>query len=96
MPYGERCISISAKTGKGLDELLRAIDKTLDKGTRSYTLHIPYDKGNLLDRLYQEAKVTQVEYAETIDVTALCDRRTAGQLKFYIEGWVEDREDWET
>ncbi len=96
MPYGERCISISAKTGKGLDELLRAIDKTLDKGTRSYTLHIPYDKGNLLDLLYQEAKVTQVEYAETIDVTALCDRRTAGQLKSYIEGWVEDREDWET
>ena len=56
-PHGEDTVNISAKTGEGLDELLRAIDKRLDKGTRRVTLHIPYDKAGLLDTLYREAKV---------------------------------------
>ncbi|MBQ3496918.1 MAG: GTPase HflX, partial [Oscillospiraceae bacterium] len=86
---------ISAKTGEGLDTLLRAIDRTLDKGTRRVTLHIPYDKGALLDTLYREAKVESVEYSETIDVVAVCVPRMLGQAKAYIEGWVEPKEDWE-
>lgn len=32
---------------------------------------------------------------ETNDVTAVCTKRTAGQLKAYIEGWVEPKESWE-
>ena len=46
-----------------MDSLLQAIDKLLDKGTRRVTLHLPYDKGGLLDLLYREAKVESVEYA---------------------------------
>ena len=94
-PHGEDMVSISAKTGEGIDELLRAIDRKLDKGTRKVTLHLPYDKGGLLDMLYREAKVESVEYAATIDVVAVCDPRAIGQVKEYIEGWVEPKEDWE-
>ena len=94
-PHGEDTVNISAKTGEGLDELLRAIDKRLDKGTRRVTLHIPYDKAGLLDTLYREAKVEAVEYGETIDVRAVCNPRAIGLVKPYIEGWVEPKEPWE-
>ena len=80
-PHGEDAVNISAKTGEGLDELLRAIDKLLDKGTRRVTLHIPYDKAGLLDVLYKDAKVESVEYGETIDVRAICNPRAIGLVK---------------
>ncbi len=94
-PHGEDSVNISAKTGEGIDSLLRAIDKLLDKGTRRVTLHLPYDKGGLLDLLYREAKVESVEYAETIDVVAVCNPKAIGVVKPYIEGWVEPKEPWE-
>ena len=94
-PHGEDVVNISAKTGEGLDELLRAIDRQLDKGTRRVTLHIPYDKAGLLDTLYRDAKVEAVEYGETIDVRALCNPRAIGLVKPYIEGWSEPKEPWE-
>ena len=94
-PHGEDSVNISAKTGEGVDSLLQAIDKLLDKGTRRVTLHLPYDKGGLLDLLYREAKVESVEYAETIDVVAVCNPKAIGTVKSYIEGWVEPKEPWE-
>ena len=85
MPHGEDIVSISAKTGEGIDKLLEMIDKRLDKGSRRCVLHIPYDKGGLLDMLYREAKVESVEYGETIDVVAVCGPRTMGQVAPYAE-----------
>ena len=85
MPHGEDICAISAKTGEGVDKLLEMIDKRLDKGTRRVVLHLPYDKGGLLDMLYREAKVENVEYGETIDVTAVCGHRTLGQAEPFIE-----------
>ena len=84
LPHGEDICSISARTGEGLDRLMEMIDKRLDKGTRRVLLHLPYDKGGLLDMLYREAKVEAVEYSETIDVTAVCGPRTLGQVQPYI------------
>ena len=95
-PHGEMSVSISAKTGEGIGELLAEIDRVLDKGTRRVTLHFPYDKGNLLDMLYREAKVENVEYSETIDVEAIVVPKVYGQIKAYAEGYTEPREDWET
>mgnify|MGYP001620314234 FL=1 len=88
-------MNISAKTGEGVDELLARIDKLLDKGTRRVTIHLPYDKGGFLDMLYREAKVESVEYGETIDIVATCVPRVIGQVKDYIEGYQEPKEDWE-
>ena len=91
----EDSVSISAKTGEGIDKLMELIDKKLDKGTRRVTLHLPYDKAGVLDSLYREAKVESVEYAETVDVVAVCNPRLLGQLRDYVEGWQEEKEDWE-
>ena len=94
-PHGEDRVSISAKTGEGLDELKAAIGRALDNGARRVTIHLPYDKGGLLDRLYQEAKVEQVEYGETIDVVAVCTPKLIGQLGPLVEGWKPHKELWE-
>ena len=94
-PHGEDRVSISAKTGEGLDELKAAIGRALDNGARRVTIHLPYDKGGLLDRLYQEAKVEQVEYGETIDVVAVCAPKLIGQLGPLVEGWKPHKEPWE-
>ena len=94
-PRGEMSVNISAKTGEGLDELMSRIDHILDKGTRRVTIHLPYDKAGMLDMLYREAKVEQVAYAETIDVIAVCVPRVLGQIKEYIEGYTEQKEEWE-
>ena len=94
-PHGEDRVSISAKTGEGLDELKAAIGRALDNGARRVTIHLPYDKGGLLDRLYQEAKVEQVEYGETIDVVAVCTPKLIGQLGPLVEGWKPHKEPWE-
>ncbi len=94
-PKEEDAVSISAKTGEGLDHLMEMIDRKLDKGTRRVTIHLPYDKAGALDGLYREAKVESVEYGATIDVVAVCTPRIMGQMKDYIEGWVEPKEEWE-
>lgn len=85
MPHGEDIVSVSAKTGEGVDKLLEKINQRLDKGTRRVLLHLPYDKGGLLDVLYREAKVENVEYGETIDVTAVCGPRTMGRVEAYVD-----------
>ena len=91
----EDAVTLSARTGEGVTDLLAAIDKKLDKGTKRVTLHLPYDKAGALDALYREAKVESIEYGATVDVVAVCTPRIIGQLHQFIEGWTEPKEDWE-
>ena len=94
-PHGEDIVSISARTGEGVPELLAAIGRRLDNGARRVIIHLPYDQGGLLDKLYQQAKVESVEYGETIDVAAVCTPKVIGQLGPLVEGWRPHREPWE-
>ena len=95
-PHGEDIVSVSARTGEGLNDLLEAIGRRLDSGAKRVTIHLPYDKGGMLERLYKEAKVEQVEYGETIDVIAVCTPKLIGQLGQMVEGWQErQKEPWE-
>ena len=86
MPHGEDIVSLSARTGEGVGQLLEMIDQRLDKGTRRVTLHVPYDRGGLLDMLYREAKVESVDYGETIDIVAVCNPRVLGQVAPFMDG----------
>ena len=95
LPHGEDRVSISAKTGEGVHGLLAAIGRVLDNGARRVTVHLPYDRGGLLDKLYQDAKVESVDYSQTIDVVAVCTPKIIGQLGPLVEGWKPHREFWE-
>lgn len=94
-PHGDNIVSISAKTGEGLPDLLAAIGRQLDNGAKRVAIHLPYEKGGLLDMLYQEAKVESVDYSETIDVFAICTPKLIGQLGPMVEGWTPKREPWQ-
>ena len=94
-PHGKGRVSVSAKTGEGMDDLLKAIGGVLDNGARRVTIHLPYDKGGILETLYQQAKVESVEYGQTIDVKAVCTTRIIGQLGPLVEGWQPHKEPWE-
>ncbi|MBR6677448.1 MAG: GTPase HflX, partial [Oscillospiraceae bacterium] len=95
LPRGENVVCLSAKTGAGVEDLIRKLDEKLDKGTRRVTIHLPYDKAGMLDTLYREAKVESVEYAETVDIVAVCTPRVLGQVHDFVEGWVPPKEEWE-
>ena len=95
-PPGEDIVSVSARTGQGLDELLAMIGKRLDTGAHRVILRIPYDKGGLVDMLHREAKVERVDYGEAIEVEAVCTPVQLGRLKDYVvEGWTPPKEPWE-
>ena len=89
LPHGDHIVSISAKTGEGLDKLIEAIGKELDEGSKQVLLSLPYDKGGILDMLYREAKVDSVEYGETILVQITCTPKVLGQVSAYV---VEQKE----
>ena len=83
-PLDENTVSISARSGQGLEQLRAMIGKRLDLGRRQVVLCLPYDKGGVLDMLYREAKVEQVEYGECIQVTAVCTPKVLGQVEGFI------------
>jgi len=96
LPHGEDIVCTSAKTGQGLDKLLEAIGKRVDKGTYRVGISLPYDKGGILDVLYREARVEKVEYGANMEVEAVCTTKTLGQIKDYVVwGWTPPKEPWE-
>ena len=72
LPHGADIVSISAKTGQGLDELLKKIGGRLDTGACRVVLRLPYDQGGVVDMLHRQAKVERVDYGEAIEVEAVC------------------------
>lgn len=96
LPHGEDIVSISAKTGQGLDELLEKIGGRLDTGACRVVLRLPYDQGGVVDMLHRQAKVERVDYGEAIEVEAVCTPVQLGRLKDYIvSGWTPPKEPWE-
>lgn len=54
----------SAKTGKGLPELLEALDKLLSHRVRSIHILLPYDKLGLADAMRNRGSISQEEYRQ--------------------------------
>ena len=96
LPHGADIVSISAKTGQGLDELLEKIGGRLDTGACRVVLRLPYDQGGVVDMLHRQAKVERVDYGEAIEVEAVCTPVQLGRLKDYIvSGGTPPKEPWE-
>jgi len=96
LPHGDDLVTISAKTGEGLEDLLEKLRQRLDQGTFRVTLAIPYDRGGMMDELYREAKVEQVEYKDVIQVKAVCTPKVLGRMRDYVvDGWTPPKEFWE-
>ena len=97
LPHGENTVCISAKSGEGTAELLRALSALLDRGRRRVHLLIPYSAAGLLDSLQREGAVLRLDYGDTgIEAEAIVQPELFGRVKAYIPGYTEPKEDWET
>ncbi len=85
IPVGQDVVAISAKSGAGMDALLKAIETALGHARHTVTLRLPYSMGGQVEVLHNNAKVNRVEYTgEGIEVDAVLDDILYGRLKEYI------------
>ena len=85
IPIGEDVVAISAKSGRGMEALLQAIEQALGHGRHHVMLCIPYSQGGLVDTLHKNAQVLNVDYTgEGIVVETILDPILYGKLREII------------
>ncbi len=86
IPVGRDVVAVSASTGEGIDDLLRAIENALGRSRHTVRLLLPYAQGGMLETLHSGAQVKSVEYTpDGIAVEAVVDEILYGRLRGYIE-----------
>lgn len=84
LPRDREMVAISAKTGFGMDELKKAIEKALDRGMHHTTFLLPYSMAGQVDQLHTLAKVIRCDYlGEGIEIEVICDEICYGRLRGY-------------
>ena len=85
IPVGQDVVAISAARGEGMDKLLAAIEKALDRGLHHVVVTLPYSMGGMVGMLHSSAQVKSVEYtAEGIEIETIVDEILYGRLKEYV------------
>ena len=85
IPVGENVVGISAYRGEGIGQLLKTIEKMLDRGQHHVIAMLPYSMGGMVDTLHSSAKVLSVDYTgEGIQVETVVDPILYGKLTPYI------------
>jgi GTP-binding protein HflX len=81
-------VFVSGVTGKGIDNLLSAIERTVQRFKKKYTLLIPYTSQALVSALYNNYTVLSTEYLdEGISVEVILDEKGRGMYgKYVVEG----------
>lgn len=79
-------VSISAKTGAGVDTLLAMIDDILAASKKKITFEFPFDMQSAVNYLYKNATVETVDYTENGTlVTAFVTEKETGLYNKYIK-----------
>ena len=63
-------VSVSAKTGEGMDELIERISEFVARGTMTIALRLPSERADLLARLHREGSVHDLRYEENFTLVA--------------------------
>jgi GTP-binding protein HflX len=79
-------IAVSAKSGEGLDDLLRLIESTLAHKRKRVVLRIPQSEARLLSSLYEDGRVIERRYeGNAILLDVEIDAAAAGRLDQFID-----------
>jgi GTPase len=62
LPPSGAAVPVSAHTGQGMDMLLAAIEAALEQFLQPITVHLPYERGDLLSLLHERGQVDQEEH----------------------------------
>jgi len=82
---GDSIVEISAKTGQGIDQLLKKIEESLSSSKKRVTLRLPYDKAGIVETIHREGVVTDTRYLEDcIELDAIVNPSLYGKVKDYI------------
>ncbi len=85
IPIGDDVVRMSAKSGMGMDELLKAIERAIGKTHHHITVTLPYSMGGMVETLHNNAQVLSTDYtAEGIVVETVVDDILYGRLREYI------------
>ena len=85
LPFLGDAVRISAKDGRGIDELLSRIAKALPATRRQVTVLLPYDQGALAARVRREGAVSNEEFLpEGVRLTAIVDRLLDAEVQQYV------------
>ena len=77
-------VVVSAKTGEGIGEALRAIEADLPRPAVSFEALLPYERGDLLNRVHTRGEVESMEHtADGTLVRGRVDAALAGELSPY-------------
>jgi len=63
-------VSVSAKTGEGMPELIDRISEFVARGTLTISLRLPSERADLLARLHREGSVHDLQYGEGFTLVA--------------------------
>jgi len=84
-PRGEAIVEISAKTGQGIEELLKKTETLLASARKNVTVRLPYDKAGLVETLHREGSVTGSRYLEDcIEVDAVISPGLYGRVRQFV------------
>ncbi|MFZ0430874.1 MAG: GTPase HflX [Acidobacteriota bacterium] len=78
-------VTISARTGEGVDALLAAVEGRIIRNYQEVRMLIPFDHGEVLAALRERGRVEQTEYLpEGIEVRLALRRADLGRFRQYI------------
>ena len=85
IPIGEDVVAISARSGFGMAQLLKAIEKALGAALHHVVVRLPYSMGGQVETLHNNAKVLATDYtAEGIEIETILDDILYGRLREYV------------
>jgi GTPase len=78
-------VVVSARTGEGLAELLAVIERDLPRLDREVRLLLPYDRGDLVARVYDQGEVLKLEHTgEGTELHARVPESLTGEIECYL------------
>jgi GTPase len=81
----EGAVAVSARTGEGIDELLRTVSDRLRSLTNVVELAIPYDRGDLIAEVHREGEVLLEQAGEgAMRLRARIDDAALGRFREYL------------
>ena len=85
IPVGDDVVAISAKQGRGMENLLQAIERALGHARHHVVLRLPYAMGGMIDTLHSNAQVKNTEYtAEGIEIETILDEILYGRMRDFV------------
>ena len=85
IPVGDDVVAISAATGSGMEDLLKAIENALGHARHHVIVRLPYSMGGMVETLHNNAQVKSVDYtADGIEIETILDDILYGRLKEHV------------